>query len=177
MGMATLLRAEEYLATAYNPDCDYIDGVLIPRNVGQKDHSKLQGEVFAWFRERRRALRIAAFVEQRIQVATGRYRVPDVCVVELPEPDEQVFTAAPYLCVEILSPEDSFPKLQERLDDYLALGVANIWVLDPGSRRGWRIVAEGHFEALDKVLRTSDSRVSLPIEDLYIQADLYTQTG
>jgi Uma2 family endonuclease len=167
MSTAALVSLQEYLATPYHPDCDYVDGVLVERHVGQKDHSKLQGEVFAWFRSHRQALGLAAFVEQRIQVAPRRYRVPDVCVVLLPEPPEQIFTHAPYICVEILSPEDTFPKLQERLDDYLLVGVANIWVLDPVSRRGWRVTREGYFEALDRVLRTSDGAVRLPIADLF----------
>ena len=135
MSAATLVSLQEYLSTTY-PDCDYEEGVLIERNVGQKDHSKLHGEVFAWFRDRRRTLGLAAFPEQRIEVRAQRYRVPDICVVQLPEPQEQIFTRAPYICIEILSPEDSFPRLQERLDDYLGMGVANVWVLDPASRRG-----------------------------------------
>jgi Uma2 family endonuclease len=167
MGSATMVSVEEYLATSFRPDVDYIGGTILERNVGQKDHSKLQGEVFAWFRERRRALRLAAFPEQRIRVGPGRYRVPDVCVVELPEPDEQVFTRAPYLCVEILSPDDSFPGMQDRFDDYLAMGVENIWVLDPASRRGWRVTGQGHFEALDGVLKSADGRVAMPIAELF----------
>jgi Uma2 family endonuclease len=167
MSTAALVSLREYLATTYHPDCDYVDGVLIERNVGQKDHSKLQGEVFAWFRSRRQALGLAAFVQQRIQATARRYRVPDVCVVPLPEPAEQIFTRAPCICIEILSPEETFPKLQERFDDYLLLGVPNIWVLDPDSRRGWRVTREGHFEALDGVLRTSDGAVVLPIAELF----------
>ena len=41
MSTATLVPVEEYLATIYHPDCDYVDGVLLERNVGQKDHSNL----------------------------------------------------------------------------------------------------------------------------------------
>jgi len=171
MSTATLVSIEEYLGTSYRPDCDYVDGALIERNVGQKDHSKLQGEIFAWFRDRRRALRIAVFPEQRLQVSPTRCRVPDICVVHLPEPEEQVFTQPPCICIEILSPEDRFPKLQDRLDDYLAMGVPNLWVIDPASRRGWRITTEGHFEALDHCLRTPDGQVSLPISDLFALPD------
>jgi Uma2 family endonuclease len=167
MSTATLISVEEYLATSYRPDCDFVDGQLIERNVGTKDHSKLQDEILGWFRDRRRALRLRAFPEQRVRVSRRRYRVPDVCVVPLPEPDEQIFTQPPYICIEVLSPKDSFPKLQDRLGDYLAIGVPNIWVLDPPSRRGWKIVREGHFEALDGVLRTSDGRVVLAIADLF----------
>ena len=45
MSVLTLTSVEEYLSTLYRPDCDLVDGALIERNVGQKDHSKLQGEV------------------------------------------------------------------------------------------------------------------------------------
>lgn len=167
MSTATLVSLKEYLATTYRPDCDYVDGVLVERNVGQKDHSKLQGEVFAWFWSRQVSLRLAVFPEQGIKVSARRFRIPDVCVVPLPEPDEQIFTQPPYICVEVLSPEDTFPKLQERFDDYLTMGVPNVWVLDPASRRGWRITREGHLEALDGVLRTADGRVSMPMAELF----------
>lgn len=171
MSNATLVTAEEYLAASYRPDCDYIDGVLIQRNVGTKDHSNLQAELLAWFRERRRQLRLKAFPEQRIQVANGRYRIPDVCVISLPEPDEQVFTRPPLICIEILSPEDSFPKLQDRIGDYRAMGVPNVWIVDPTARRAWASVREGLLEALDGVLRTADGDVALPLADLYRPED------
>jgi Uma2 family endonuclease len=167
MSSATLISVEEYLATSYRPDCDFVDGEVIERNLGTKDHSKLQRAILLWFHERRRELGLTAFPEQRIRVAPGRYRIPDVCVVPLPEPDEQIFTQPPYICIEVLSPDDSFPKLQNRLDDYLAMGVPNIWVLDPPSRRAWSIARKGHFEALDGVLSTGDGRVTLVIADLF----------
>ena len=171
MSTAALVSLQDYLTTTYHPDCDYVDGVLVERNVGQKDHSKLQGGVLVWFYARRQELRLAAFVEQRIRVGSRRFRIPDICVVPLPEPDEQVFTQPPYICIEILSPEDTFPRLQERFDDYLAMGVPNIWVLDPGTRRGWRITREGHLEALDGVLRTGDGQVEMRIADLFSLLD------
>jgi len=166
MATATLVSVEDYLST-YHPDCDFVDGELLERNVGTKDHSNLQGEILSWFRDRRRALRLKAFVEQRIRVSGSRYRIPDICVVQLPEPDEQIFTQPPYICVEVLSPDDSFPKLQSRLDDYLSMGVPNIWVLDPASRRAWSITRQGHLEALDGTLRSTDGNVTLSLRDLF----------
>lgn len=171
MSTATLVSVDEYLTTTYRPDCDFVEGVLIERNVGRKDHSQLQSAVYRWFWDRRKELRLAAFPELRIRVSPRRYRIPDVCVVPLPVPDEQVFTQAPYICIEVLSPDDTFPRLQDRFDDYLAMGVPNIWVLDPESRRGWSIVREGHFEALDGVLRTSDARVTMALGDLFQSED------
>jgi Uma2 family endonuclease len=100
-------------------------------------------------------------------VSRTRCRVPDVCVVRLPEPDEQVFTQPPCICIEVLSPEDTFPRLQDRFDDYLTMGVPNLWAIDPASRRGWRITREGHLEARDGCLVTHDNHVSLPIAELF----------
>ena len=164
MATATFVSPEQYLATSYRPDCDYVDGEVLERILGTKDHSRLQRELLLWFG---RIGGLAAFPEQRIRVSSGRFRVPDVCVTGLPEPDEQVFTRPPYICIEVLSPEDTFPRLQQRLDDYLDFGVPNIWVLDPSLRRAWRVTREGHFEALDGVLRTQDSSITMPIAELF----------
>jgi Uma2 family endonuclease len=163
---ATLVSVEEYLATSYRPDCDYVDGVVPERNVGMKDHSRLLGEALWWFHQRQRALGMQAFGSVRIQASPTRFRIPDVAVM-LPEPDEQIFTTPPYICIEVLSPDDTLKQMQDRFDDYLAMGVPNIWVLDPASHRAWRIVREGHMEVLDGMLRTHDLKVSVPLADLF----------
>lgn len=168
MSTATLASEEEYVSTTYRPDCDYVDGVLMERNVGQLDHSDVQRALLVWFHVQRAQLRLVAFPELRVAVGPRRYRVPDVCVVQLPKPTEQILSHPPYICIEILSPDDSFPRLQERFDDYLNFGVANVWVIDPASRRAWQVTREGHLEALDGILRSVDSRVELPIADLFL---------
>ena len=33
MGAGTLISVEEYLRTSYSPDKEYVDGVLVERNV------------------------------------------------------------------------------------------------------------------------------------------------
>lgn len=45
---------EEYPVTSFSPDRDDVDGQLIERNPGTKDHHKPRREIFAWFRDRRR---------------------------------------------------------------------------------------------------------------------------
>jgi len=167
MGTATLVSVDEYLATSYRPDCDFVDGELIERNLGTPDHSNLQRATIVWFENRRRELRLSAYPEMRIRVSPSRYRIPDLCVIPPPMPRGQFLTQPPYICIEVLSPEDSFSKYQTRLDDYLEMGVPNIWVIDPPSRRGWSIAREGHFEALDGVLRTGDGRVAMPMAELF----------
>ena len=38
----SIVSMEEYLRTSYRPDCEYIDGELRERNVGQWEHSRIQ---------------------------------------------------------------------------------------------------------------------------------------
>ena len=40
-----LVSVEEYLHTVYRPDCDYVDGELVDRNVGEKSHAKAQRKI------------------------------------------------------------------------------------------------------------------------------------
>ena len=41
MPKETLISVTDYLATSYSPDCDYVDGRVEERNLGQRDHSNL----------------------------------------------------------------------------------------------------------------------------------------
>jgi len=46
----TLISVEEYLNTSFpNSDCEYVDGVIVERNLGEKDHSSLQGKFIVFF--------------------------------------------------------------------------------------------------------------------------------
>lgn len=106
MGTTTLVSVGEYLASDYEPDRDYVDGVLEERNRGETPHASLQALLAAWLVARRKPLGIWVTTEQRIHVGGTRFRVPDVCVVLGARPAERVLTQPPLLCLEILSPED-----------------------------------------------------------------------
>ncbi len=41
MPATTAVLLSEYLETSYRPDCEYIDGELLERNVGEWDYSRL----------------------------------------------------------------------------------------------------------------------------------------
>jgi Uma2 family endonuclease len=150
MGMTpTLVSVDEYLHTVYRPDCDYVDGNILERNVGEKDHGKAQREILFFLHARSEQWNIFVIQEQRIQLSPTRYRVSDICVVPGPEPDEQIFTAPPFLCIEILSPEDRMNRMQQKIDDYLAFGVRYVWVVDPQTRKAWIYTSEASREVRD----------------------------
>lgn len=81
MATISLVSVREYLSTSYRPDRDYVDGVVLERNLGEYDHARLQGEVFAYFHARREEWGLRVVPAQRVQISPTRFRVPDVCVV------------------------------------------------------------------------------------------------
>lgn len=40
---ATLISEEEYLRTDYEPNCEYVDGVVVPKALPNATHYALQG--------------------------------------------------------------------------------------------------------------------------------------
>jgi hypothetical protein len=78
---ARAVTLEQYLNTAYNPDCDYIDGYLQERNLGDFDHGDVQTQIAYIFRANAAAWQVKAIVEVRLQVKATRFRLPDVMVL------------------------------------------------------------------------------------------------
>ena len=120
------LTVEEYLRSSYRPDVDFLDGFLEDRNTGGFDHGRIQTALAAWFFGREREWNIRAVVEQRVQVSSGRFRIPDVCLSFRGSPSEQVVSKAPLVCIEIPSPDDSVYKMSDRVVDYFRMGVEHI---------------------------------------------------
>jgi Uma2 family endonuclease len=165
MQTTDLISVREYLAATYHPDCDYVDGSVVERNVGEKDHGKLQRALIVYLHERRKKWGVSVFPEQRVQVSPTRFRVPDVCVVLGPEPDEQVFTTAPFICIEILSPEDRLAAMQEKVRDYLKMGVPYVWIINPATREAFRCTVDGLQGVAE--LRADETDILIPVDDLF----------
>ncbi len=117
---------------------------------------EVQEKMPAGFRHGRIAMRIGrlidAFAEQTgsgltVAAETGfvirlpeapSVRAPDVAFIRrerLPQPLPETFAEiAPDLVVEVISPNDSYSALREKVDEWLFAGVKVIWVIDPQRR-------------------------------------------
>ena len=163
MAVQALVSVEEYLKTVYRPDRDYVDGLVEERNVGQWDHARLQTLLVAWFYPKETELNIRVVTEVRVQVSAKHYLVPDVCITD-GEPDEQILTHPPLLCIEILSPEDRMERVLVRVDKFLAFGVPEVWVISPSDLISWRFTKQHKFENVTgDVLQTLDGRLELDL--------------
>jgi Uma2 family endonuclease len=70
--------------------------------------------------------------------------VPDVCVYKQPAPRDPLPSTPPFIAVEVLSPEDRMSQMRTKVNEYLAFGVAFVWIIDPDTRRA------DLFQALDE---------------------------
>jgi Uma2 family endonuclease len=166
MPTRTLISVEEYLASSYRPDCDYVDGHIEERNLGERPHSRLQGRLYAAL-DRQVPLGAEVLLEMRVQVRPSRYRVPDLCVA-VDGSDEPILTNPPFLCIEILSPEDRMPRIKERVQDFVALGVPYVWVLDPQTKQAYAATAaEGLREVTTGILATTNPAFEISLAEIF----------
>jgi len=166
MSTTAPVSVDEYLKTIFHPDCEYVDGKVVERNLGEQDHSWLQGEILDVLRQYRLSLGFFAFPDQRVQVKPSRYRVPDITVVR-GKPTQAVVTTPPFLCMEVLSPDDSMTSIQERIDDYVSFGVENIWILDPTRKKAFWADASGVYRSPDGILHTKGAEFSVDFAPLW----------
>lgn len=164
MNTATLISMEEYLDTSYSPDREYVDGIVVERHVGERPHSGAQGNIY--FILRRDYPKLFVWPEQRVRTVPGkRSRVPDVCVT-LEDPLMDVFETPPFLCIEVLSRRDEMTKVLEKLQEYEAFGVPNIWLFDPRRKKAYTF-RNGSLQPQAEALTTADPEIQLGLDDVF----------
>jgi Uma2 family endonuclease len=166
-----LISVEEYLSTSYHPDCDYIDGQVLERNMGETPHARLQGFFFIYFSLREEIWRTEALLEQRLQINDRKYRIPDVMLVELPNQDKRIVRKPPLLCVEILSSEDRMKLIQERIIDYAQMGVQTSWVVDPWTRTAYAAGPDGILHPISDRLTVPNTQISIEVQAIFAELD------
>lgn len=168
---STLIPVAEYLASSYRPDCDYLEGEVRERNLGDRLHSMVQAFFTGVFHINGPAWGVRALPEMRVQVRPQRYRIPDVCVIDRQTPFERILTHPPLLCIEVLSPGDSLGELQERVDDYVAMSVPHIWAVDPTRRRAYIAAAAGFVQPQGRELNIEGTPIRISLDELFAELD------
>jgi len=167
----TLLSIDEYLRTSYHPDADYVDGEIEERHLGEYEHARLQSMISAIFDKSEDLWQIEVAVEQRIRVKPTRVRICDVAILKVDAPHEPVTATPPLLCIEILSPEDRLPRAKLVLADYLAMGVQNIWLIDPLRRGAFTYDADGLHIADPANLTVAGTPIHVDLTDAFERLD------
>lgn len=83
-----------------------------------------------------------AFIEMGYQMAHGWYQ-PDVSVTHADQKEGKYFLRAPAVAIEIVSESNTAESIAAKVEDYLAEGALQVWVIYPKLRRMW-IHEQGH---------------------------------
>ncbi len=162
-----LVSVEEYLSTPFEPDCEYIDGIIVERNVGERDHSLWQSRLIIFLGQREKEWNILTFTEWRMQVRATRFRIPDVTVIHGGCPPDRVLRTPPLLAIEIWSPEDRPAELQKKIKDYRELQIPYTLVIYPDEPRFVLYTLDSETELTDGVLRIENPAMEVPLLDIY----------
>lgn len=167
MATAVQVPLSEYLHTSYEPDCEWIDGELKERPVGEGSHAFIQTFFIKFFGSKEDLWGIRVTQELRTQVSESHFRVPDVLVLRADAPFEEIVRTPPVLCIEILSPSDRMVDMQDKIDDYIAMGVAGIWVVNPRSRKAF-MVDRGALIPVEELI-VEGTEIRIPVREIFSQ--------
>jgi Uma2 family endonuclease len=160
MTTATLISQEEYDRTVFEHDAEYVEGRIVERPMPTPPHAVMQVFLGHLLIPKALPLGLMPMSELRIRTKPDRTRIPDVCLMRGIPATNQV-TEAPYLCVEILSPDDSVTELLTKIVEYLEMGVEYVWAIDPESLTGEVYTAKGIHRETKGIFRAGEIEVDL----------------
>ena len=168
MSVETLIPVDEYLNTSYDPDGEYVDGVLVERNVGDWRPGLVQSNLI--FALRLKYPEVFVIPELRSKTRETRFRLPDVCVLLHPPKTKYLLEAA-FVAIEILSEDDRMTRVMEKLEEYEQKGVPNIWVIDPRLKT-MSVYSHGVLEEIrGEIIATDNPRLELTRQEIFRQVD------
>jgi Uma2 family endonuclease len=117
---------------------------------------------------RRKYPHLKVVVELRSKTTATRYRIPDVTVLLAPPTTKYLLQAA-FLVVEVLSEDDSMTRVIEKLQEYAALGVPNIWLIDPRMKLMWVYRPPALVEIEGDTIAAADGSVELSRAEIFAE--------
>ena len=133
----TQIGVEEYLALAFpdRPEPDYVHGEVVERALPTPVHAQIQvllGILFARLQQR---VRLILMSELRVRIAPDLFRVLDFAVYRDQRAEGRYATEPAFIAIEIVSLDDNYHNLTQRLEDYRRWGVPHVWLVDPWLKR------------------------------------------
>jgi Uma2 family endonuclease len=167
MATSALIPISEYLRGNYEPDAEYVDGRIEERAVGEREHSDLQRQLTLLLNQPEFGAFFVCNPEQRVQVSADRFRVPDLCVIDVDAPYDAIIVTPPMICIEILSRDDTMPRTLVKVRDYLKMGVPEVWVIDHVSRTVQVCVGDRMTERREGLLAILKTGFAIAVEDIF----------
>jgi Uma2 family endonuclease len=164
MASKTLVPVGAYLRMSFDGiEPDYLDGELKERHLGSTPHFQAQERLLEFFRSLKQSHSLFAYPEVTLRISPTRYRVADVAVFR-GQPKQKIPSEPTEFVIEIVSEDDRWVDIQEKLAEYNAWGIRHVWLIDPWTRKlhicgetGMHEVAA--FEAPEFAVRLSAAEI------------------
>jgi Uma2 family endonuclease len=165
------VSVDEYLSMEFEHDCEYADGVIEERDLGEFEHAYVQGILITLFNNKRREWGVYALPEQRVQTQKTHFRVPDVTILREGTRRESILTHPPLLVIEVQSPDQPLRRTSDKAVEYIAFGIEHVWVVDPYARVGYRGTPQGLELVRTGELSLPGSPIRIVLEELFGELD------
>jgi Uma2 family endonuclease len=137
-----LITGEELLAMGDIGPCELIDGRIVSMSPTGSEHgvveSNLIFELSSFARQTKLGWVMGGEVGLYTRYNPDRVRGADVVFISkesLPDgPPRGFLETAPELVVEIISPGDRWQNIRQKIEEYFAIGVEWVWIVEPENR-------------------------------------------
>lgn len=136
-----LITGEELLAMGDFSPCELIDGRIVPMPPTGDEHAYLEFNLGRYLGNFVAERKLGWVMGGEIGIYThrnpDRVRAADLVFVSkerLPRPTGRFLDVAPDLVVEIMSPDDRWLDVRQKLEEYFAIGVPRVWIVEPDIR-------------------------------------------
>ena len=134
MSTKTQIRSEDYLRMTFEHDAEFVHGEIVERTMPDELHSAIQFLILLRFGSLIHSYPLYPRPEIRMKVARNSYRIADIALFAGAHPPS-VPDTPPLVVVEILSKDDRYLDIMQKLEEYREWGVPHIWVIDPVAKR------------------------------------------
>lgn len=147
---------------------ELIDGVLVEKTMSSyESYLAIQIAVVLASYVRPLKLGVVLGADGMLKIMPNQVRIPDVCFIAQEKlrgkfsPQIPISSLIPDLAVEVLSTSNTRQEMDEKLDEYFAVGVREVWYFDP-QLKSVRVYEGRNEMRLLVEADTLESRVALP---------------
>lgn len=137
-----LITGEELYEMGYPGPCELIDGRIVPMSPAGGEHGLIEFILGAALTNFVRQRKLGWVTGGEVGIYTrhnpDRVRGADIAFISKQRsaqpPAKKFLDLAPDLVVEIISPTDRWADMRQKISEYFAIGVTQVWIIEPELR-------------------------------------------